>query len=421
MSRTKELREKRANAWAQAQEFNERHKKGEEMSPEDQASWDRALGEVDSLKLEIDNAERSDALDKEFEEIDEDTVVVNPDGDPNGSRDQYRDVFRRWCAYGAQDLTLEERQLLQANFVAHAGPDGARTQTTVAGAAGGYTVPEGFWAKVTETQKYYGGAAVGAEVITTDTGNGLPWATNDDTAVMGYQLGEGQTATNEGDLVFGKNALAAWTFVSGPVKASLQLIQDTGIDMEAFVAKKMGARLGRIENLKLTAGAGGTTPQGYMTGITTGRTTDGATAITYDELIDLIHSVDAAYRASGRCQFKLHDLVLAKLRKIRDDSGGAGLGRPIWEPSVKEGQPDTLLGYGLTVNNDMDSTVTATKKTVAFGDFEAGFVVRRVKGGQMTRLAERYADELAVGFIGYERVDSLVQDPSAVKALVQHA
>jgi HK97 family phage major capsid protein len=56
---------------------------------------------------------------------------------------------------------------------------------------------------------------------------------------------------------------------------------------------------------------------------------------------------------------------------------------------------------------------------MAFGDHQAHFVVRRVQGGQLMRLAERYAEYLQVGFIAYERADSLVQDASAVKLLVQ--
>lgn len=413
MPTTQEVRDQRANVWAQAQEFNARAENGDDMSAEDSAAWDRALGEVDTLTADIENRERTETLTARFETIDEDTIVVDPTRNTDGgSIDEYRATFRKYCRVGMQDLEAEEREMLQSNF---------RAQGEGSGAAGGYTVPEGFWAKVTETLKLYGGAQDGAEVITTSTGNPLPWPTNDDTANVGYQLGENTAATNEGDLVFGQKELGNYTYVSGPVLASIQLIQDSGIDIEAFIARKQGERLGRIENTRFTTGTGSSQPQGYVTGATTGKTTAGATAITYDELIDLIHSVDAAYRASGRCMWKFHDLVLAYLRKIRDDSGGAGVGRPIWEPSIQAGVPDMLLGYPYRVNNDMDSTVAATKKVATFGDYQSGFVVRKVAGGAMMRLAERYAEALQVGFIGYERADALVQDASAYKLLVMHA
>lgn len=417
MPTIQELREKRANIWQQVQDFDTRSKADDTMSAEDEASWSRGLAEIDTLAEQITNRETTEKLEQRFAEIDEDTIVVGADGqrDDKLGKDAYRDAFDKFCRYGMQDMEPEERQLLRSNF-----DPKLRAQGEITGGAGGYTVPMGFWAKVTETQKYYGGAANGAEPINTDTGNEIPWPTNDDTANVGYQLGENTQASNEGDLAFGQKALGAFTYVSGPVLASFALLQDSGIDIEAFIARKMGERIGRIKNTRFTTGIGGTQPQGYITGATTGKTTAGATDITYNELIDLIHSVDAAYRASGRCQWKFHDLTLAYVRKIRDDVGGAGLGHPIWEPSAKAGTPDVLLGYSYSVNNDM-ATIAATAKTIAFGDFMSGFVVRTVKGGQMMRLTERYADYMQVGFLGFERADALVQDSGAYKLLVQHA
>lgn len=413
-----ELREKRANVWAQAQEFNSRHAKGETMSPEDETAWSRALNEVDELGTLIDNRERTDTLDKRFAEIDERTNVLDTRGGENGSVDEYRAAFAEYIRGGTDALTVEQRQLMQRNFVAGAE---LRAQGVGTGAAGGYTVPQGFWAKVTETMAYYGGTlAAGAEVINTDSGNPLPWPTNDDTANEGVELAE-NTQIGGQDITFGQKQLGAITYTSKLMLASLQFLQDTGIDGEAFIARKAGERLGRIYNRRATTGTGGgSQPQGVITGATTGKTTASATAFTYDEIVDLIHSVDVAYRQGpGGAKFMFHDLVLAKLRKIRDDSGGAGLGRPIWEPSVQVGAPDSLLGYGTVVNNAMASAVTTGQKTMAFGNFGAAYVWRNVNGGQLMRLTERYADYLQVGFFAFGRADGLVQDASAVKLLVQ--
>lgn len=418
MATTQELLDERAGIWAQAQEFKARSDKGEDMSAEDEAAWDRALVDVDELTAKIKTRETDARIAADFAAVDdkareEGVAAAAPVTGQTSDAERYRATFKQWAKTGIEGLGPDEKALMQANFGSI--KDAQSTTTT----AGGYTVPEGFWRKVTEVMKYYGGAADGADIITTDSGAPLPWPTNDDTATVGYQLGENTQATSEGDLVFGQKSLGAWTFVSGPILLSFQLAQDTGIDIEAFIAKQMGQRLGRIENTKQTTGVGTTTPQGYVTGATTGKTTSTATAILYNEIIDLIHSVDAAYRATGRCRFKLHDLILAYVRKLRDDSGGAGLGRPLWEPSVQAGVPDLLLGYPYSVNNDMASAVTTGLKTMAFGDFQSAFAIRRVAGAQMMRLTERYADSLQIGFIGYERMDSIVQDASAVKLLVQ--
>lgn len=411
MTTLKELREKRANTWAQAQEFNSRASKGEAMSAEDEAAWTRALDEVDTLGEQIKTRERNETLEGRFAEIDEQTRSVDVRGNAGdkNTTDLYRKAYESWIRSGIQGLDAEQRQLLEQNF---------RALGTDTGSAGGYTVPEGFWAKVTETMKHFGGVRQVAEVVPTTTGANLPWPTNDDTSNTGEILEEG-SAVSEQDVTFGQKTLAAFTASSKMIRVSNLLLQDTGVDIEGFLSRRVGTRIGRIQNTRLTTGTGSSQPQGLITGATTGKTTAGATAITYTELIDLIHSVDAAYRAGGNCGWMLHDLILAYVRKIKDDSGGAGVGRPIWEPSVQAGVPDLLLGYGYTVNNDMASTVATTNKTMAFGDFAAGYVVRTVNGGTMSRLTERYAEYLQTAFFGYERFDGLVQDSSAYKLLVQ--
>lgn len=416
----REMIERRANIWSQMQEVRDAVD-SDGWTAELRSTWDNADAELVTLSGDIERAERSAALDSRFGEIDDQVRDSNPGSDtgvPSAdvAADAYRAAFTRFCRYGMEDLSIEERQMLRANFDAE-----LRAQGTGSGSAGGYTVPQGFWAKVTETMKAFGGAIDGAEIITTDSGNPLPWPTNDDTSTEGYYLGENVQATSEGDLVFGQKTLGAFTAVSGPILLSFALAQDSGVDIESFIARKMGERIARRSNKAFTIGGGTTEPRGYIPGATVGKTTSSATAVTYDEIIDLIHSVDAAYRASGRCQFKVHDLVLAALRKLRDDSGGAGVGRPLWEPSAQAGQPDTLLGYRYTMNNSQDSALTASKKVLAFGDFQSAFAVRKVTGGQMMRLTERYADYLQIGFIGFERHDSVVQDESAVKILQMHA
>ncbi len=418
MTTLQELREKRANVWSQAQEFNTRAAAGAGMSAEDEASWKRALDEVDELGDQIATRERQEQLDKRFGEIDDQTNLIDTRGGGKADVDEYRNTFVQFVRHGATSLTAEQRQLLAQNLQAQ----DSRAQSTT-GSAGGYTIPQGFWAKVTETMKYYGGVLeAGAEVIDTDSGNTIPWPICDDTSNVGAILSENTQVTGQ-DITFGQGDLGAYMYTSKLILVPYQLLQDTGIDIEGFIARKVGERLGRIYNTHQTTGlgSGSTQPKGFVTGATTGKTTASATAITYNEIVDLIHSVDVAYRRGPATDvsFQMHDLILAYVRKLRDDSGGAGLGRPLWEPSVQVGQPDSLLGYRVVVNNDMASTVATTNKTMAFGNMRAAFVVRNVNGGELKRLEERYADYLQVGFFGFGRMDSETQDASAVKLLVQ--
>lgn len=407
------LMDQRTAAWADAQEIQQRAESNDELSAEDRETWERALDDVERLTGDIRLAERSAGLPS----FGDSTVPpAAPAADLESRDDRYAAAFSAYLRNGGQNLSAEHRDLLATGF----DPE-LRAQGTATGGAGGYTVPEGFWAKVTETMALFTGASVGAETITTSTGNDLPWPTNDDTANEGYFLGENTQTTSEGDLVFGQKKLGGHMSASGPILVSFQMLQDSGIDFDAYLARKIGERLARRQERAFAVGSGPGLPQGFVTGAATGKTTASATSgLDYKELVDLEFSVDAAYRQTGRCVWKMHDKLIGELRGIRvDGGGGAGTGLPLWQPSVIAGTPDTFLGYPIIPVNQMDSAHTTGKKVVAFGDFASAYAIRRVAGGQIMRLTERYADYFQVGFIGFERVDAVVQDASAVKLLVQ--
>ena len=125
--------------------------------------------------------------------------------------------------------------------------------------------------------------------------------------------------------------------------------------------------------------------------------------------------LDPAYRNGPRVKWMLSDTALASVRNLVDIQG-----RPLWEPSVQAGMPDSLLGYGLVINNDL-AVPAANAKFGAFGDFEAGYIIRDVKGVQTVRLDERYADFLQVGWFAYCRTDATVQDTAAFTVLQNSA
>ena len=126
----------------------------------------------------------------------------------------------------------------------------------------------------------------------------------------------------------------------------------------------VGIRLGRVMSGKFTIGTGqGIQPTGIVTKATAATLSSGvaytasATAITFDEVLDLIYSVDRAYRQSPGAGFLLHDLVMSYLRKLKD-----GMGRYLVSMgSVNTGEPDRIWGFPEDLM-EMDSTVAAAKK-----------------------------------------------------------
>lgn len=332
----------------------------------------------------------------------------SPTADPTYTR-----AFSSFLRYGSAGMEADERAILRSG-AGEITPE-MRAAGVGTGTAGGYFVPQGFRQKVVETLKAYGSVQRNSEVITTTTGATLPWPTNDDTGNVGAILSE-NTQVTEQDVTLGQAQLGAYTYTSKLVRVSLQLIQDSAFDIDTWLPRKLGERIGRATNAHFTTGTGTAQPQGIVTGATIGKTgaTGQTTSVIYNDLVDLVRSVDPAYR-NERSRFMAHDLSLGVIQKLRDDSGGAGLGRPLWEPSIQIGVPDTLMGYAVETNNDMP-VMAANAKSILFGDFQTAYVVRLVLGLQMLRLEERYADFLQVGFLGFLRTDGLTQDANAVKA-----
>jgi HK97 family phage major capsid protein len=292
-----------------------------------------------------------------------------------------------------------------------------RAQGVASGSTGGFAVPQGFRNTMTESLKAFGGLRKLAEVVPTTDGANLPWPKNDDTGNVGAILPENTQATEQ-DVVLAQATLYAYMYTSKQVRVSLQLLQDAGFPIDAWLARKLGERIGRAQAAHWISGtgSGASQPQGITVGLTNGKTTAGTSAILYNELVDLYASVDPAYLEGPGVAWLMNNSTLAYISKIRDDSGGAGLGRPLVEPSVAAGTPLSILGHPIVVDNNMPSIATGTKP-IAFGNFRAAYVIRDVGEVQVLRLVERYADYLQHGFLGYQRSDGQVQDGAAAKLL----
>ena len=151
-----------------------------------------------------------------------------------------------------------------------------------------------------------------------------------------------------------------------------------------------------------------------MTASTAGKVAAGVAAITSDEIIDLIHSVDPAYRMSPRTAFMLNDQTLAAVRKLKD-----GDGNYLWQMgNIQNGVPQSLLGYSVRINQAMDS-LAASKKVMLFGDFGKYFV--RKVGQPLIGAIQDKDFWPGFGVAGYIRFDGELSDAAAVKHLITAA
>jgi HK97 family phage major capsid protein len=291
--------------------------------------------------------------------------------------------------------------------------------STSTSSEGGYTVPSEIAAMVVDAMKAFGGMREVSQILTTAGGNDLNYPTSDGTSEVGEIVAQ-NGAASAGDITFGTVAVNPFKYGSKKIALPIELVQDSAIDVVSFVVNRLATRLARITNQHYTTGDGSSKPYGVMARAATGKTgaTGTATTVTYDDLVDLIYSVNSAYRPNAR--FMLKDLSVAVIRKLKDTTG-----RPIWTPGDAEGiaggVPATICGYAFTVNDDV-ATMAANAKSIAFGDFSQ-FVIRDVQNStSMLRFDDSaFALNGQVGFVGWTRTGSNLLDTAAVKVFVNSA
>jgi HK97 family phage major capsid protein len=406
MSNTQQLREQRASTWDKMKALIEKT----ERTAEDNQTYDRLEAEYDRLDGEIERLERFANRAADNDRVDRTGVVPATGAGTAAGRDgdkaAYAAAFRNFLRLGVNELDADERALMRDQFQQFQNAAGVGT-----GAAGGYLVPPEFRDRVVEAMKWYGPMLQVAETITTDSGANLPWPTADDTANVGAILAE-NTQVSEQDVTLGTASIDAYMYTSKLVRVSYQLLQDRP-DFDTWLARKLGERIGRIWNAHFTSGTGSSQPDGIVTSATVGVTGTGSFASTggvaYKDLINLMESLDPAYGGGQGLRWMMHQSVRKAIRLLTDTQN-----RPLWEPSLQTGQPDNLLGYPVSLNNDM-ATFAASSKSLLFGNIAEAYVIRRVRDINTLRLTERYADYLQVGFLGFARADGTMQNANAVR------
>jgi HK97 family phage major capsid protein len=280
---------------------------------------------------------------------------------------------------------------------------GAQSTTTT----GGYTVSDEAMQALEVSMLAFGGMRQVATILRTATGGPLPIPTTNDTAQKGRLLAE-NTAATETEMTFGQVVLDAYKYSSDYVLASVEFLQDSSINVGAFLGSALGERIARLQNDHFTTGTGSSQPNGVVTAAGNSSVTFAGTAtVTYDNLIDLIHSVDPAYRNNGKFMFHDGGLKMIKKVKIANYSGDTG-GTPLWQPSLVAGQPDLIHGYPYVINQSMTTPAT-TVKSILFGDFSK-YLIRDVRDVTLVRLDERFAEQHSVAFLAFARSDGDLLD-----------
>jgi HK97 family phage major capsid protein len=226
-----------------------------------------------------------------------------------------------------------------------------------------------------------------------------------------YWAGETSARSESGTPQIGKQTIVAHEMVAFP-KATQKFIEDAGIDVAAWIGRKVGEKFGRAEATAFVIGTGMNMPRGFLTypaGTSRGKIeqiiSGAATTLTFDGLINLTTALKGFYKANAN--FLMKRTAVGAVMLLKD-----GNGQYLWRPNVQAGQPSLLLGYQVREAEDM-SDVGAGNLAVAFGDFRAGYTIVDRMG--MSVLVDPYTAKPFVGYYTRRRVGGDVTNFEAIK------
>ncbi len=195
------------------------------------------------------------------------------------------------------------------------------------------------------------------------------------------------------------------------VKVTEELLYDNAFGLENYLIDQFAKALANAEEDAFLNGNGEGKPLGIFASTGGGEvavTTASSTAITYDEIVNLVYALKRPYRKNAK--FILNDQTIATLRKLKD-----GNGQYIWQPALQAGEPDRLLGYEVLTSAYVPN-IEAGAAVLAFGDFSYYNIGDRGVRS-FAELKELFAGNGMIGFVAKERVDGKLVLPEAVKIL----
>lgn len=390
-----ELREKRNKAWEAAKAFVEtKRDKDGLLSAEDAASYAEMEQKIKDYGAEIERMEQMAAMDAQLSKPTSVPLTVKP---LNGDKPK---SGRASDEYKAAMLNALRTNFRQISDVLSEGVD----------ANGGYLVPEEYDNRLIDTLTEENIMRKLGHTITTSGEHKINIAATKPAAAW---IDEGG-ALSFGDATFAQINLDAHK-LHVAVKVTEELLYDNAFGLESYIIDQFAKALSNAEEDAFLNGDGKGKPLGIFAetgGGTVGVTAASATAITADEIINLVYSLKRPYRKNAK--FIMNDQTIAALRKLKDNNGAY-----LWQPSLQAGEVDRLFGYEVYTSPYVP-TITAGKPVIAFGDFSYYNI-----GDRGTRsfaeLKELYAGNGMVGFVAKERVDGKLILPEAVQILKMKA
>ena len=381
-----ELREARNKAWQGAKAFvdSKRDKDGL-LTEEDAKAYADMEKKIKDYSAEIERMEQMEALENELNKPVNTPIVTKPmkaDGKDKAKTGRASDEYREGM------LKALRTNFKQVSNILQEGVD----------ADGGYLVPEEYDHRL--ITKLEGGNIMRSlgHVITTSGEHKINIAATKPAAAW---IEEGGALTF-GDATFDQILLDAHK-LHVAIKVTEELLYDNAFGLENYIIDQFGKALANAEEDAFLNGTGVGQPLGLFAATGGGTVAKTVSALTADEIINLVYALKRAYRKDA--SFIINDQLIAQIRTLKDNNGAY-----MWQPSYQSDEPDKLLGY------DVYTSQFAPADAIAFGDYSYYNI-----GDRGTRsfkqLTELFAGNGMIGYVAKERVDGKLILPEAVQIL----
>lgn len=198
--------------------------------------------------------------------------------------------------------------------------------------------------------------------------------------------------------------------------ATQKLLDDAGVNLEAWLAEKCQDKFSRDEATAFVNGNGVAKPKGILSyadgngfGLVQRKETAANNALTADELIDVQALLKEGYQLNA--SWLINRLMISTIRKYKDVTSG----QYIWQPGLTAGSPNQLLGKPVYMAADLPSAITAGADSIIYGDIKAGYQIVDRIGIRILR--DAFTAKPYVGFYTTKRVGGAVKNSEAIKVL----
>jgi HK97 family phage major capsid protein len=250
-------------------------------------------------------------------------------------------------------------------------------------AGGGYAVPEEIVREIERMEMKFSPVRSLVKVIRVSTGD-VKHLVNLRGATAGW-VGESDSRTETATPQL-REVVPTFGELYAYPQTSEWALDDIFFDVGSWLAEEVAEQFAVEEGSAVLTGNGSNKPTGMLntTPVTTAdfasplraaaayqyianTSSPTGTVLLADSLIDLLYSVNSRYRANGT--WVMNSTTAAAVRKLKDLQG-----QYLWAPGLVAGQPDLLLGYPVSIWEQLDN-VGVNNFPIAFGDFRKGYLL----------------------------------------------